>query len=403
MSEFGIGLTGTGAPAWWASFAARVEHLGFEVLSVFGDLGYEPPIPVLLAAAGATRRLRLGPACLNPFVTHPVEIAGQIAALDLASDGRAYLGLARGAWLERIGIVQERPLTALRDAAAIVTRLLAGDDGGYAGRAFTLEPGVRLLYPRRRRAVPLLLGGWGPRVTSLAAEIAAELKIGGTANPRVVALARERLGTTATHVVTGAVTVVDHDGGAARARARSGAAVYVDVVGSLDPTLQVDPELLGRLREALRRGDAEGAGALLDDDLLDAFALAGTPAQVAEHSARLLAAGAHRIDFGPPLGLEDRRWARSCWHATCCPRCADRRRSPDGPSVRTGTLKLDAKGPTPIPRLRSESVALRAAEVKPVVVGTAGGGAVSGKFGPWGRSRAPWGKEPGWHCTGRQG
>ena len=304
MSEFGVGLPGTGSPAQWAGFAARLEDLGFDVLSVFGDLGYQPPIPALLAAAGATRRLRLGPACLNPFLTHPVEIAGQIAALDLASDGRAYLGLARGAWLERIGIVQERPLTALRDAAAIVARLLAGDDDGYPGRVFTTEPGVRLLFPRRRPAVPLLLGGWGPRVTALAGGIAAELKIGGTANPRLVALARRRLGSAPTRIVTGAVTVVDHDGSAARARARRHAAVYVDAVGGLDPTLHVDPELLSRLREALWRGEPEQAGALLDDGLLDAFALAGTPSEVAGRAASLLVAGAHRIDFGPPLGLE---------------------------------------------------------------------------------------------------
>ncbi|MBO0706494.1 MAG: LLM class flavin-dependent oxidoreductase, partial [Candidatus Dormibacteraeota bacterium] len=171
-------------------------------------------------------------------------------------------------------------------------------------RAFRLEPGMRLLYPRRRPAVPLLLGGWGPRVTALAGEIAVELKIGGTANPHLVARARERLGATPTRIVIGAVTVVDHDGAAARARARRHAAVYVDVVGGLDPTLEVDPDLLSRLRQALRRGDIDRAVALLDDDLLDAFALAGTPSEVAEHAARLVSAGAHRIDFGPPLGLE---------------------------------------------------------------------------------------------------
>lgn len=303
MTEFGVGVAAGEPPARYAAFAARLEDLGFDVFSVFADLGYQPPIPALLAAAGATRRLRLGPACLNPFLTHPVEIAGQIAALDLAGDGRAYLGLARGAWLDRVGVAQERPLAALRDAAAIVARLLAGDDRGYAGRAFRLDPGVRLLYPRRRPAVPLLIGGWGPRVITLAGEIADELKLGGTANPRLVARAKERLGGAPTRIVTGAVTVVDRDGTAARAAARRRAAVYVDVVGGLDPTLSVDPELLTRLHAALGRDDAAGAGALLDDDLLDRFALAGTPARVAERAAALRDAGADRIEFGPPLGL----------------------------------------------------------------------------------------------------
>ena len=63
-----------------------------DVLSVFHDLLYQPAIGPLLLMARKTERIRLGPAALNPFTLHPYEIAGQTAMLDLASDGRAYLG-----------------------------------------------------------------------------------------------------------------------------------------------------------------------------------------------------------------------------------------------------------------------------------------------------------------------
>src|SRR5207248_2475149 len=78
---------------------------------------HQPAIVPLVAAARDARRIRLGPACLSPFTLHPVEVAGQIAALGLASNGRAYLGLARGAWLEKIGVRPARPVTALRETA----------------------------------------------------------------------------------------------------------------------------------------------------------------------------------------------------------------------------------------------------------------------------------------------
>ena len=42
-------------------------------------------------------------------------IAAQAAALALASDGRAYVGLARGAWLDGLGIDTSRPLARLAD------------------------------------------------------------------------------------------------------------------------------------------------------------------------------------------------------------------------------------------------------------------------------------------------
>src|SRR5262245_66692588 len=90
--------------------------------------------------ARVTERIRLGPAALNPFTLHPYEIAGQIAVVDAVSGGRAFLGLAKGAWLDRLGIEEERPLAGLREAVAIVTALLAGDATGIEGERFTLAP-----------------------------------------------------------------------------------------------------------------------------------------------------------------------------------------------------------------------------------------------------------------------
>src|ERR1700704_5812449 len=111
---------------------------------------YQPAIVPLMVAALNTSRIRLGPACLNPFTLHPVEIAGPIAGLDLASNGRAYLGLARGAWLEKIGIEPTPPERALREAAEIVRLLLAGGRSGYDGQVFSLAPETRLQFGAQR-------------------------------------------------------------------------------------------------------------------------------------------------------------------------------------------------------------------------------------------------------------
>ena len=110
------------------------------MLSIFHDLLYQPAIGPLVLAARATERIRLGPAALNPFTLHPYEIAGQIAFLDAVSNGRAYLGIAKGAWLDQVGIEEERPLAALREAVAVIRALLAGDDSGFRGGHFMLAP-----------------------------------------------------------------------------------------------------------------------------------------------------------------------------------------------------------------------------------------------------------------------
>jgi 5,10-methylenetetrahydromethanopterin reductase len=263
--EFGLGLRGDTPLV--ERIARTGEEAGFSVISVFNDLGYGEPLPVALTAASVTRRVRLGVACYNPYTLPAAEIAGQFLALDAASGGRAFVGLARGAWLDQAGVGQPQPVETIRAAVAAINRL--------AGRR-----------------VPLLIGGWGERIVRLAGEIADELKVGGSANPDLVPLMRRRLGSDRTAIVFGAVTVVDEDRRAARALARERVAMYVDVVGRLDPTL---------------------SGVELDlasDAVLDRFAFAGTPADVTRQVRELFDAGLQRVEFGAPFGLDAERGLR---------------------------------------------------------------------------------------------
>jgi 5,10-methylenetetrahydromethanopterin reductase len=290
--ELGLGLQTDKRPGEYAALARLAEEAGFAVVTAYNDLWFQPPLPALLEIVAATTRVRVGPSCLNPFTIHPVEIAGQVAALDAASGGRGFLGLARGAWLESLGVDQSEPVTAIREAWEIVSRLLAGDDSGFDGERFSLPRGSRLHYERQRQTVPLLVGTWSAKLAAFAGEAAQELKVGGSANPDVVPVLRKRIGNDDVRIVLGAVTVVDEDGERARSIARREVAMYLPVVAELDPTFALDPEQLG---------------SEIPDDVLDRFAFAGTPEQVAAHAEAVFDAGAGRIDFGTPHGEPERR------------------------------------------------------------------------------------------------
>src|SRR5918911_2149924 len=97
----------------YGPLAAAAESYGFDGVTVYNDMLYQPAWLPLLEIARNTRRVQLGPAAVNPFTCHPINIAGNIALIDEASNGRAYLGLARGAWLEFVGLAPERPVMAL--------------------------------------------------------------------------------------------------------------------------------------------------------------------------------------------------------------------------------------------------------------------------------------------------
>lgn len=248
------------------------------MISVFHDLLYQPAIVPLTVIAQATSRVRVGPAALNATTLHPVELAGQAAALDLVSDGRAFLGITAGAWLERLELAPRSPVERMAETCEIVRLLFAGDRTGFAGSHFTLTPETGFEYTPRRSRIPLMIGTWRPRMAALAGRVADEVKIGGCANPAMVRLMREWIGNDDVGIVVGAVTVVDEDGDAARALARRALAMYLEVVGPLDPTVTGEPSL-------------------------EQFAFAGTPEEVAAHAEELYDAGVQRVEFGTPQGL----------------------------------------------------------------------------------------------------
>jgi 5,10-methylenetetrahydromethanopterin reductase len=275
--ELSIAFQTDKTPADYLRLGKFVDRYGFDVVSVYNDLYFQPALGPLLHLAQVVSKARLGPAALNPFTTHPVEIAGQVAVLDQATDGRAYLGLARGAWLSDIGIVEDRPVRRLRECIEVVRYLLAGSTEGFQGDIYRIEPGKHLLYPVRRKHVPIMLGTWGQQTARAVGHVVDEVKIGGTANPDMVRQMRQWL-PPQVGICVGAVTVVDRDGEAARTLARREVAPYLDVVGQLDPTVAAPT--------------------------LERFAFAGTPDDIVHQVQQLRDAGASRVEFGTPHGLD---------------------------------------------------------------------------------------------------
>jgi 5,10-methylenetetrahydromethanopterin reductase len=276
--EVGLGLQSDKRPDEYTAIARRAEAARFDVISVYHDLLYQPAIVPLTLIAQATDRIRLGPAALNARTLHPVELAGQAAALDLVSNGRAYLGVTDGAWLDRLGLETDAPIERMEEAAEIVRRLFADDRSGFSGAHFALAKDAGFEYTPLRDRIPLLIGTWKPRMAALAGRIADEVKIGGSANPDMVRLMREWLGNDDVGIVVGAVTVVDEDGDLARAHAHRKVEMYLEVVGENDPTFDGPPTL-------------------------ERFAFAGTPEEIAAHARSLFDAGAKRVEFGTPQGL----------------------------------------------------------------------------------------------------
>ena len=291
----------------YAELANKAEEYGFDVITVYNDLLYQPAWLPLMEIARHTRRARIGVAAMNPFTCHPINIAGNIAIINDAAEGRAYLGLTRGAWLDTIGVHPKREITAMREALVCIRHLLDQNTEPLDGEIFPLTGGSRLRWQIKHADIPFLLGAWGPKIINKCARYVQEVKLGGSANPSLVSWYRQHLdrieSSSNVAVVVGAVTVIDEDGTAARELAKREVALYLPVVAKNDKTLQIDPQALERIETAVVKNDFQAAAKDVSDELLARFAFAGTPADIIAQTEALIDAGAARVEYGTPSGI----------------------------------------------------------------------------------------------------
>jgi probable F420-dependent oxidoreductase len=131
--------------------------------------------PRLAAAAVVTTTLRLGSYVYDNDFRHPVLLAREAAEIDVLSNGRMELGIGAG-WAKseylKVGIpFDPGPTRAARfeEAVGLIRSLLEGETVTHSGEFYELD-GCELGVEPVQEALPLLLGGGGPRMTRFAAK-----------------------------------------------------------------------------------------------------------------------------------------------------------------------------------------------------------------------------------------
>lgn len=174
--RFGVSVHGNKSRAEWMDTARQAEALGYSTLLIPDHLGEQlSPVPALVAAAEATRTLRVGSLVFDNDFRHPVMLAKEAATLDVLSDGRLELGLGAG-WMkpeyERAGIPFERAsvrIERMEETIQILKGLFADGPVDFAGRHYTISGLEGFPKPVQRPRPPLHIGGGGQRLLSVAA------------------------------------------------------------------------------------------------------------------------------------------------------------------------------------------------------------------------------------------
>ena len=174
--RFAIAATRAGSREEWIAKAKRAEQLGYDVFLMPDHTGHQfAPVPALMAVASATERLRIGSFVFANDYRQPLLLAKDVATLDVLSGGRMEFGIGAG-WstpdYERMGLAYDRPgvrIDRMRESVRLVKRLFRDDRVDFEGAHYRAK-GARLWpKPVQRPMPPLMIGGGGKRILSLAA------------------------------------------------------------------------------------------------------------------------------------------------------------------------------------------------------------------------------------------
>ena len=174
--RFGVTAPGGASAQDWLDLARKVEDLGYSTLLPTDHFRDQlTPLPAIMAAAGVTKRLRLGTLVLDNDFRHPAVLAKEAATIDLLTGGRLELGLGAG-WLkadyEKAGLSFDAPgvrLARFMEAVEIIKRFLSGEEVTFQGKYYQVDK-LNAFPPAEQQPVPILIGGSGTKMLSFAAQ-----------------------------------------------------------------------------------------------------------------------------------------------------------------------------------------------------------------------------------------
>ncbi len=272
---FRFGVQASNAPnrSAWVELARRVEAHGYSTLTLPDHFGDQlAPVPALMAAADATSDLRVGTLVFDNDYKHPVVLAKELATIDLLSDGRLEVGIGAG-WMladyDAAGMPYDPPgvrVDRFVEGVAVMKGLFSEGAFTFEGSHYNVTALDGLPKPAQRPWPPILIGGGGQRVLSIAAREADIVGINGTLRSGAV---------DAEAIATMSASAVDEKLGWVR-----------DAAGGRFADLELNVRSFFVSVTNDRRGAAEGVAAMVgfsvEDILSTPFALIGTPGQIVE-------------------------------------------------------------------------------------------------------------------------
>ncbi len=152
----------------FSEYVQKAEELGFQAVTTNDHLIYSRPwldAPTALAAVlSATKTMAVGTSVTLPIVRGPVPMAKALAAIDILSNGRLFVGVGPGSSpldYAIVGMNYEERWKRFDEVIQLLRVLWSADKVHLSGRFYSsadyeLEP-----KPVQRSGPPIWIGSWG--------------------------------------------------------------------------------------------------------------------------------------------------------------------------------------------------------------------------------------------------
>ncbi|WP_235215337.1 TIGR03617 family F420-dependent LLM class oxidoreductase [Phaeacidiphilus oryzae] len=322
----------SGRPQDVLADARRAERLGLDRLVVSETA--QDPFVQLARAADATERIELATGVAIAFARTPMSLAYAAWGVHQASGGRAVVGLGtqvKTHVTRRFDMPWDRPVARMREYVAALRAIWSSWQTGerlrFRGEFYTHTVMTPVFAPEPVPGgpPPILLAGVGPRMTAAAGAVAdgfighpfttvrylTEKVLPGVRAARAEAEAAgepwtgQRPFQTVGNLLA-AVGRTESELAAARRAVRERIAFYASTP-AYRPVLDLHGwgELSERLHPLSLRGRWAEMGELIDDRVLDAFAVSGSPEEVAAQARARYGGVVDRLSLHAPEGAGD--------------------------------------------------------------------------------------------------
>jgi len=150
------------------------------------------PVPALMTAANVTTTLRIGALVWDNDYKHPAVLAKELATMDVLCDGRLELGIGAG-WMisdyEQMGMPYDSAkirIDRFVEGIKVIKGAMAQGPFSFSGEHYTITGYNGTPKPIQAPCPPILIGGGGKRVLSIAAREADIIGINATMSAGVV-------------------------------------------------------------------------------------------------------------------------------------------------------------------------------------------------------------------------